>query len=387
MKRIFLLWCVFSLAAVAAFAQGTVRFNNNGILAGNPPSIQVLNIDGGPLVGTNWVAQLYYGAPGSPESSLIPVNHEPAHFRAPPTTNPGTWAGGTRTLVGFPENSSVVLQVKVWDSALFPTYETASAADGITGKSIIFDYWICGPGNCSVAGDLMANFRGFTLRRPQGTVNFNNLLFWPSPDKLVYLGDPLAGGTPLVGSNYFAQLYYGAPGAPESSLIAVPGPPAAFRNPLTGFPGTWIGGTRTLFDFFNNGGPNDPKEVSLQVRVLDDRSYCPECVPPTLFIGKSAIFTYSIPVAGSPPDDFLMKNFRGFNLIAPVPPLSMTLSPNQNQLILSWPTKSVGFTLQSSPSLGPDAAWTDCTNAVLAGNQYLMIATVSSTNQFYRLKK
>ena len=81
-----------------------------------------------------------------------------------------------------------------------------------------------------------------------------------------------------------------------------------------------------------------------------------------------------------------MKNFRGFFLSNSIP-LSLTLSRSQNQLVLSWPTNAAGFTLQSSPSLGPDATWTDCPNAVIAGDQYLMIATVSSTNQFYRLKK
>ena len=228
-----------SLAAVAAFAQGTVSFNNNGLLAGNPPSILVLNIDGSPLVGTNWLAQLYYGAPGSPESSFIPVNDAPAHFRLPTTSLPGTWAnGGTRTLVGFGDGALVVLQVRVWDGSLFPSYETAFAAGGITGKSILFNYRICVQGAClPPTASQMYNFQGFTLRNPAG------------------------------------------------------------------------------------------------------------------------------------------------------PLLSVILDRSGNQLVLSWPTNFIGFTLQSASSLTSDATWTDSTNAAIAGGQYLMTATVSSTNQFYRLKK
>ena len=235
MKKTVLLLAFLSCAAESGLSQGQVSFNNNGLLAGNPPSIQVFNIDGGPLIGTNWVAQLYYGAWGSPESSLIAVDHEPAHFRMPTTTNPGTWAGGTRTLVGFSEGDALVLQVKAWDGSLFPNYETAFSASGVTGKSVLFNYTIPGPCGC--------------------------------------------------------------------------------------------------------------------------------------------------------PNSYLMANFQGFTLVDPRPPLAITSSQNQHQLILSWPTNFVGFMLQSSPSLGPDATWTDCPNAVLAGNQYLMIATVSATNQFYRLKR
>jgi hypothetical protein len=78
-----------------------------------------------------------------------------------------------------------------------------------------------------------------------------------------------------------------------------------------------------------------------------------------------------------------------FAPVTPVPDplLSVILDRSGNQLVLSWPRNAAGFTLQSSSSLGSDATWTDCTNAVIAGNQYLMITTVSAASQFYRLKK
>src|ERR1041384_7820707 len=134
MKKTLLLLGFLSCAAGSGFSQGYVNFNNNGLLAGNPPSILVYNLDGSPLIGSNWVAQLYYGAQGSPESSLVPVDHAPANFRAPTTSHPGAWIVGPGTLIGFSDDELVVFQVKAWDGALFPSYEAAFAADGISGK-------------------------------------------------------------------------------------------------------------------------------------------------------------------------------------------------------------------------------------------------------------
>ncbi|HYV28294.1 MAG TPA: hypothetical protein VFA77_12220 [Candidatus Eisenbacteria bacterium] len=240
MKRAVLLLAFLSCAARTGFSQGQVSFNNNGIVAGNPDWILVHNVDGSPLIGTNWLAQLYYGAQGSPESSLIPASSSPVSFRLPTTMLPGTWfSGGTRTLMGF-VCVFVNLQVKVWDSALFPTYETAFSAGGITGKSIIFDYFACSTACCG-------------------------------------------------------------------------GPPA------------WA----------------------------------------------------------------LMTNFRGFTLRDPSAPLlSVVLSRSGNQFVLSWPTNAIGFALQSSSSLSPNATWADFTNApVTVGEEYFMTNTVSAAGQFYRLKK
>src|SRR5262245_59037196 len=97
MKRTLLLLGTLALVTSSALSQGTVNFNNNGLIAGNPPSVLVYlgdpAEDGTPLVGTNWVAQLYYGAPGTPESALVPVESSPALFRPPTTSSPGTWIG------------------------------------------------------------------------------------------------------------------------------------------------------------------------------------------------------------------------------------------------------------------------------------------------------
>jgi hypothetical protein len=59
-----------------------------------------------------------------------------------------------------------------------------------------------------------------------------------------------------------------------------------------------------------------------------------------------------------------------------------------DQLVLSWPTDAGGFTLQSSPELGPSANWGDSTDSpVTVAEQYFVTNSISATAQFYRLKK
>jgi hypothetical protein len=151
----------------------------------------------------------------------------------------------------------------------------------------------------------------------QGTVNFNNLGLGPN---LSFLVD-YEVGVPLVGTNFVAQLYYGHPGAEE--LIPVASPPAPFREATTSFPGTWRGGSRSLMGFYNNGGPNDPITVLLQVRVWDitlGPDYRTAFESGNGFnTGKSAPFIYFVPRAGAPPAAFLMSNFTGFSIVIPEP--------------------------------------------------------------------
>lgn len=113
-------------------AQGPVNFAKRAAFQTDADR-RVLDIDENPLFGTNWFAQLYYGADAN---SLIPVTASPARFM-PLTVDwlPGTWFGGTRVLDRFNPGDPVTLQVKVWDRALFGTFEQAVAGGGIYGQS------------------------------------------------------------------------------------------------------------------------------------------------------------------------------------------------------------------------------------------------------------
>ena len=124
------------ITTASAFAQGSVNFRNNVLPGGNrlvylgDPSANI------PLVGTNYVAELWAGTDAA---SLAPVSGSISRFLEPTTTLPGTWRGKTLILpiggVGVP----ITLQVRVWDASVYTTY-AASAAAGYGGSSTPFTY-------------------------------------------------------------------------------------------------------------------------------------------------------------------------------------------------------------------------------------------------------
>ena len=88
------------LLAATACSQGTVNFRNTGPFITEADRF-VRDVNGELVVGGSFLAQLYYGPPGSLEPQLIPVASSPATFRDAPTSELGTWIGGVRTLQGF----------------------------------------------------------------------------------------------------------------------------------------------------------------------------------------------------------------------------------------------------------------------------------------------
>jgi hypothetical protein len=80
---------------------------------------------------------------------------------------------------------------------------------------------------------------------------------------------------------------------------------------------------------------------------------------------------------------------RSLALIGGVPLLpSLNARPNGNELILSWPTNAVGFTLQSTPDLTPPVTWLDSTNVpAVIGAHFTLTNTPSGGGRLYRLRK
>jgi hypothetical protein len=137
MRTLLALLAVASVT-VSALAQGTVNFNNN-VWESTIPR-RVTDMNGAPLVGTDWVAQLYYG---STPYDLRAVANAPARFRVATTTQPGTWEGGTRALTGFGPGDTVWLQVLVWNRAAFLNWDAIAPAGGIAGwASCPFTYTV-----------------------------------------------------------------------------------------------------------------------------------------------------------------------------------------------------------------------------------------------------
>ena len=138
MKRRLLIGAVLLSAAVNGVCQGIVTFANN--VLSPPPDRLVRDINGTPLVGTQFAAQLYYGpTPGSLQAHTAAPNR----FRNPGSTLAGTWStttGANRTLVGGGVGVLVWLQVRIWDLNQFPTYEAAVAGGAPTLTSVVFPY-------------------------------------------------------------------------------------------------------------------------------------------------------------------------------------------------------------------------------------------------------
>ncbi len=126
----------FMVLSTNCFGQGSwVSFNNNGVPVGGDHKVYFDSVDpaGPPVVGTNYVAELYY-APGPPDDgSLTPFVPSISQFRQPFTTVPGTWSGKSLTLPIGGFEIPIILNVRVWDSLLAASYEEAAAAGGSKG--------------------------------------------------------------------------------------------------------------------------------------------------------------------------------------------------------------------------------------------------------------
>jgi alpha-tubulin suppressor-like RCC1 family protein len=65
---------------------------------------------------------------------------------------------------------------------------------------------------------------------------------------------------------------------------------------------------------------------------------------------------------------------------------SLNATPNGSELILSWPTKAVGFTLQSTLDLTAPVTWLDSTSVpTVIGARFTLTNATPGSAQFYRL--
>jgi uncharacterized repeat protein (TIGR03803 family) len=73
--------------------------------------------------------------------------------------------------------------------------------------------------------------------------------------------------------------------------------------------------------------------------------------------------------------------------LTPLAP-QLSIIPAAGNVILSWPTNAIGFTLQSATNLGPSAIWTTNFPApVVVNGQNAVTNPISGTQQFFRLSK
>lgn len=156
------------VAACSALAQGVVNFNNSVLFQTPDPSGRDRRVDitpcGPPLVGTQFVAELYAGASAG---SLIPVTSSISRFRNSTTALPGRWS--VVNVNGQPNESVVIfsppgtisfLQVRVWDYSVASSYEGAT---GIKSFSTVFTYQVPASNNPLPTDFYMEGFQGFAL--------------------------------------------------------------------------------------------------------------------------------------------------------------------------------------------------------------------------------
>lgn len=188
MKKL-LLTTLSSLLAVAAFAQGTVTFQNASTVAGwasvadrnvkfgadaanyNPALVAGANVSSN-YAGVNLSAlrvALFF-APGTVGDAAwdsvnqLALGTTVATFKGSTSTTAGSWFGGTRSLNGVAAQGGVAsLMVVVWDSSLSADPLSAAARAGLWGRSAVFGYTTPAGSTPAPAEFLPNNLASFTI--------------------------------------------------------------------------------------------------------------------------------------------------------------------------------------------------------------------------------
>jgi hypothetical protein len=124
--------------AFTVCGQGTINFSNIGLNAPVLDSDEVTKLPGG-----THVAQLYCGFT-SDETELLPVGL-PAPFLTG-AADDGHWNGGSLTVPFAAPGQIVHVQVRVWDQAIGPVFESATEAWAPYGMSGVFPVTLGGGG-------------------------------------------------------------------------------------------------------------------------------------------------------------------------------------------------------------------------------------------------
>lgn len=158
---------------------------------------------------------------------------------------------------------------------------------------------------------LLALLAGVGFAFGQNTVvNFNNNNLTAPPDHLVYLDT--VGGTKLVGTNFYAELFYVNGGG---SLTEFAASQSRFRVTTTTSPGTWSGKSVTI----PQGGPGIAMQLNVRVWDITKAASYDEAAAAggqKGRYGESGLFNYTQdPALPAPPDATFMKNLPAFALV------------------------------------------------------------------------
>ena len=172
MKKLFA-GTLLGLAVVSGWAQGTIDFRNGGVTFKTVEDRKVYlgTVGNGlGLVGTNYVAALYYvvGANAVINGPTLGIQAgEVARFRPVTTSSQGTWLnptaiGNTRVLAGVSFLQPATIQIRVWDSTKYSSYAAAFAA-GEYGASTPFNYTVPAEGDLLLSDYYLNDLRAFAV--------------------------------------------------------------------------------------------------------------------------------------------------------------------------------------------------------------------------------
>jgi hypothetical protein len=169
MKKSLLTVALVGVTALSAFGQGAIDFRNATSQLPSPPDRRVLTVEGTGVIGTQFMAQLFFATDAANVNATAAVSEGASAFRA--TALPGFWAGGTRTLVNTPAGTTKDYVVRVWDSSL-GTYAQALASGraNSAGQSLPFSYQPPTDPTAPPSAFFMLNYTGFTLVPEPSTI-------------------------------------------------------------------------------------------------------------------------------------------------------------------------------------------------------------------------
>ena len=164
MKKIALFTIATILSLGSVLAQGTITFNNRitGVI-----DVKIFNPDGiTGLAGTGFSVQLYSGAAGAAEASLVAAPLIVSTFRTGAAAGYFTSLGDV-AVPGRATGLNASIQLRAWDNngGLITSYDAAVVGGFNAGKSNVFDTAnpLGGPGNPPLTAASLAGLQTFNL--------------------------------------------------------------------------------------------------------------------------------------------------------------------------------------------------------------------------------
>jgi hypothetical protein len=180
-------------------AQGTVCFDN--LIIDQIPDARVWDLwpSRSLLTGTNFLARLYFGLPGTPEGDLKPVSEPSVPFRTGPRAGfVDVRPSSVRVLPGIPPGASALVQIRAWTAVSGSSYEEAVATararktfeHRFGASSVLFLQYVPAPGQLP---QTLGGLESFAIRPWPYVLHLNRFgnlltLSWPAADPNYVLG-------------------------------------------------------------------------------------------------------------------------------------------------------------------------------------------------------